>query len=58
MRVEECLLPGPRGHGRYRHLSAKDKPIPKVITAVGRELVGFLWAIGVHVEREEAARAA
>jgi len=47
-----------RLHGRYRHLSAKGKPIPKVITAVGRELVGFLWAIGVEVEREEARHAA
>jgi transposase len=47
-----------RLHARYRHLSGKGKPIPKVITAVGRELVGFLWAIGVHVERQQAAHAA
>ncbi len=47
-----------RLHARYRHLSDKGKPLPKVITAVGRELLGFVWAIGVHVEREEAARVA
>jgi hypothetical protein len=23
-----------------------------VVTAVGRELLGFIWAIGVHVERQ------
>jgi transposase len=47
-----------RLHARYRHLSGKGKPIPKVITAVGRELLGFLWAIGVHVERAAAPHAA
>ena len=50
-----------RLHARYRHLCGKGKPIPKVITAVGRELLGFIWAIGVHVERpqpEETHRAA
>lgn len=47
-----------RLHARYRHLSGKGKPIPKVITAVGRELLGFLWAIAIHVEREEAPHAA
>lgn len=47
-----------RLHARYRHLSGKGKPIPKVITAVGRELLGFVWAIGVHVEHEEVAHAA
>ncbi len=46
-----------RLHTRYRHLLAKGKPKPQVITAVGRELLGFIWAIGVHAERE-LARAA
>lgn len=31
--------------GRYRHLSARGKQSCKIITAVGRELVGFMWAI-------------
>lgn len=49
-----------RLHDRYRRLLAKDKPKPQVVTAVGRELLGFIWAIGVHVEQElrDAARRA
>ncbi|MFH1570268.1 MAG: IS110 family transposase [Gemmatimonadota bacterium] len=31
--------------GRYRHLMARGKPTGKVITAVARELTGFIWAI-------------
>lgn len=42
-----------RLHARYRRLTAKGKPVPQVVTAVGRELLGFLWAIGVHVERQQ-----
>jgi len=41
-----------RLHGRYRKLLAKGKTKQKVITAVGRELLGFIWAIGVAVERQ------
>jgi transposase len=37
---------------RYRTLLGKGKLKQKVVTAVGRELLGFIWAIGVHVERE------
>jgi transposase len=45
-----------RLHQRYRRLMGKGKPKQKVITAVGRELLGFIWAIGVQVERScEAA---
>ena len=42
---------------RYRRLLARGKPTPHVITAVARELVGFIWAIGVAVERELAMAA-
>jgi len=28
---------------RYRHLSAAGKPLPKVVTAIARELAGFVW---------------
>lgn len=38
---------------RTRRLLAKGKIKPKVVTAVGRELLGFIWAIGVQVEREQ-----
>jgi transposase len=37
---------------RYRRLTAKGKVRQKVATAVGRELLGFIWAIGIQVERE------
>jgi transposase len=40
-----------RLHQRYRTLSAAGKEKQKVITAVGRELLGFIWAIGVQAER-------
>jgi transposase len=37
--------------GRYRRLLAKGKTKQQVATAVARELLGFVWAIGVHVEQ-------
>jgi len=40
--------------GRYRKFAGKGKPRNKAITAVARELLGFIWAIGVHVERAAA----
>jgi transposase len=39
-----------RLHARYRKLTARGKNKGKVITAIGRELLGFIWAIGVKVE--------
>jgi transposase len=39
-----------RLHARYRHLTAQGKCKQEAATAVGRELLGFIWAIGVHVE--------
>jgi len=43
-----------RLHGRYARLIAKGKVPTQVVTAIGRELLGFIWAIGVHVERQLA----
>jgi transposase len=43
-----------RLHNRYRHLAARGKPKQQVVTAVARELLGFIWAIGVTVERAAA----
>jgi transposase len=43
--------------GKYRRLVAKGKPHQKAVIAVGRELLGFVWAIGVQVEKEQRARA-
>jgi len=39
--------------GRYRRLMTKGKLRQKVATAVGRELLGFIWAIGMQVEKEQ-----
>jgi transposase len=39
-----------RLHGRYRTLTAKGKTKQQAVTAIGRELLGFIWAIGVTVE--------
>jgi transposase len=44
-----------RLHTRYRRLLGKGKLKQQVITAVGRELLGFVWAIGVWVERHPSA---
>lgn len=41
-----------RLHARYRHLTARGKCRQQTVTAVGRELLGFIWAIGVHVEAD------
>jgi hypothetical protein len=32
---------------RYARLAAAGKDQRKIITAVGRELLGFVWAIGI-----------
>jgi transposase len=44
-----------RLHNRYWRLTGKGKVPGKAITAVARELVGFIWAVGVQAEREAAA---
>lgn len=41
-----------RLHDRYRTLAAKGKNNNQVITAVGRELLGFIWDIARTVERQ------
>jgi transposase len=48
-------------HQRYRKLLAKGKNKGVVMTAVGRELLGFIWAIGIQAEtaqKEPLRRAA
>lgn len=42
-------------HDRYFRLTARGKSKQQVVTAVGRELLGFIWAIGILVERKNAA---
>jgi transposase len=47
-----------RLHRRYWALSSKSKPAGKIVTALARELAGFVWAIGVETERQLAAASA
>ena len=44
-----------RLHNRYRKLMAKGKPKQKVVTAMARELLGFIWDIGKTVEQQTVA---
>ena len=39
-----------RLHRRYRTLTARGKSKQQVVTAIGRELLGFIWAIGTTAE--------
>jgi hypothetical protein len=39
-----------RLHRRYMKLMAAGKDQRKIITAIGRELMGFIWAIGIKAE--------
>lgn len=41
-----------RLHQRYVRLMGRGKSKQQTVTAVGRELLGFIWAVGVHAERE------
>ena len=47
-----------RLHKRYSRLAAAGKDQRKIITAVGRELLGFIWAIGIKAETEARQRKA
>ena len=47
-----------RLHRRYWALLNRSKPSPKVIAALARELVGFVWAIGRETEQALAAKRA
>ena len=35
---------------RYKKLAARGKNKPQIVTAIGRELLGFIWAISVRTE--------
>lgn len=41
-----------RLNARYRRLVARGKANSVAVTAVARELLGFIWAIGTHVESQ------
>lgn len=41
-----------RLYRRYVALTARGKPSQKVVGAIARELLGFIWAVAVEIERE------
>lgn len=43
---------------RYRKLAARGKNKPQIVTAIGRELLGFIWAIAVKTETKPQRQAA
>ena len=47
-----------RLHKRYMRLGAAGKDQKKIVTAIGRELLGFIWAIGIKAEAAARQRAA
>jgi transposase len=42
-----------RLHKRYTAMSARDKNKNQIVTAVGRELLGFIWAIAIETEKQQ-----
>jgi transposase len=46
-----------RLHSRYVRLLGRGKSKQQVVTAVAREILGFIWAIGVTVERSHVQKA-
>lgn len=45
-----------RLHTRYKKLAVANKKKPQIVTAVGRELLGFIWAIAVHTEAQGSSQ--
>ncbi len=43
---------------RYKKLAARGKNKPQIVTAIGRELLGFIWAMAVRTEARAASMAA
>ena len=54
--LEICWKAQQRLHGRYRKLLGRGKNQQQTIVALARELLGFIWAIGVAVESKMQAR--
>jgi transposase len=47
-----------RLHHRYNKLAARGKNKNQIVTAIGRELLGFIWAIAVRTEARVSTRVA
>lgn len=43
---------------RYKAMSARGKNKNQIVTALGRELLGFIWAIATNVEKQQQVQAA
>lgn len=43
---------------RYKAMSARGKNKNQIVTALGRELLGFIWAIAINTEKQHAQAAA
>jgi transposase len=43
---------------RYKAMSARGKNKNQIVAALGRELLGFIWAIATHVEKQQTMAAA
>ena len=41
-----------RLHKRYQVFAARGKNKNQIVTALGRELLGFVWAIAIHTEAQ------
>jgi transposase len=42
-----------RLHKRYKTMAARGKNKNQIVAALGRELLGFIWAIGVRTEQQQ-----
>jgi mannitol-1-phosphate/altronate dehydrogenase len=42
-----------RLHKRYQAFAARGKNKNQIVTALGRELLGFIWAIAIHTEQQQ-----
>ena len=47
-----------RLHKRYKTFAARGKNKNQIVTALGRELLGFIWAIAIHTEQKQKLAAA
>jgi transposase len=47
-----------RLHKRYKAMAARGKNKNQIVAALGRELLGFIWAIGVRTEQQQKLAAA
>jgi hypothetical protein len=41
-----------RPHKRYQAFAVRGKNRNQIVTALGRELLGFVWAIAVHTKAQ------